>query len=146
MPVMKRVLGVDYGERRVGLAVSDELLITAQGLDTFDRKTGDLLGHLERLVEHYDVGRIVLGHPVSMSGRDNVNSRNVEALAATIRDRLRVDVTLWDERLTSEEARRVLRGAGAGKGAVDRGAAVLILQNFLDSRSRPAADPPGGAR
>ena len=77
-----------------------------------------------------------------MSGRENVTSKTVEALAATIRERLGVDVTLWDERLTSEEARRVLRGEGAGKGAVDRVAAVLILQNYLDSRPpRDAAEP-----
>jgi putative Holliday junction resolvase len=137
---MKRILGVDYGERRVGLAVSDELLITAQGLDTFDRKTGELVGYLASLVERYDVGEVVLGHPVSMSGRDNVTSRTVEALAGTLRDHLGIQVTLWDERLSSEEARRVLRGEEAGKGAVDRVAAILILQNFLDSRPRPPAD------
>lgn len=140
---MKRILGVDYGERRVGLAVSDELLITAQGLDTFDRKTGDLVGHLAALVERYDVGEVILGHPVSMSGRDNVTSRTVEALAGTIRDRLGVEVTLWDERLTSVEARRVLRGERADKGAVDRVAAILILQNFLDSRPERPADRTG---
>jgi len=138
--MMKRILGVDYGERRVGLAVSDELLITAQGLDTFDRKSGDLVRHLAELVERYDVGEVILGHPVSMSGRDNVTSQAVEVLAGNIRERLGVEVTLWDERLTSEEARRLLRGQGAGKGAVDRVAAVLILQNFLDSRSRRSAD------
>ena len=137
---MKRILGVDYGERRVGLAVSDGLLITAQGLDTFDRKTGELVGHLAALVERYDVGEVVLGHPVSMSGRDNAISRTVEALAGTIRDRLGVEVTLWDERLSSKEARRVLKGEGAGKGAVDRVAAVLILQNFLDSRPKQPDD------
>jgi putative Holliday junction resolvase len=136
---MKRILGVDYGERRVGLAVSDGLLITAQGLDTFDRRTGKLLPHLAQLSKQYDVGAIVLGHPVSMSGRDNAISLAVEKLAAKIRDRLGVEVVLWDERLTSEEARRVLKGQGAGKEAVDRVAAILILQNYLDSRSgRPA--------
>jgi putative Holliday junction resolvase len=137
---MKRILGVDYGERRVGLAVSDPLLITAQGLDTFDRKTGDLLDHLVQLTGRYELGMVVIGHPVSMSGRDNATSRAVESLAAKVRRRLGIEVVLWDERLTSEEARRVLKGTGAGKEAVDRVAAVLILQNYLDSRPpRPLA-------
>jgi putative Holliday junction resolvase len=141
--MMKRILAVDFGERRVGLAVSDELHITAQGLDTFDRKSGDLIDHLGELVDRFDVGEVVFGHPVSMSGRDNVTSRAVEALAGEIRERLDVDVTLWDERLTSQEARRVLKGEGAGKGAVDRVAAVLILQNYLDSRSNRAGGRAG---
>jgi putative Holliday junction resolvase len=130
---MKRILGVDYGERRVGLAVSDPLLVTAQGLDTFDRKTGDLLDHLVHLAAKYELGKVVIGHPVSMSGRDNATSRAVESLAEEVRRRLGIEVVLWDERLTSEEARRVLKGTGAGKEAVDRVAAVLILQNYLDS-------------
>jgi len=137
---MKRVLGIDYGERRVGLAVSDELGITAQGLETFDRKTGDLFEHLARLIEEYQVGDVVFGHPVSMSGRDNATSRAVEELADGVGGRFEVGVVLWDERLTSAEARRVLKsdksGRKAGKKAVDRVAAVLILQNYLDSRPR----------
>lgn len=139
---MKRVLGVDYGQRRVGLAVSDGLLMTAQGLETFDRRTGDVLDHLEGLATRHDVGVVVLGHPLSMSGRDNETSRSVEEFAAAIRSRLGVDVVLWDERLSSEEARRVLRGRKRGKGAVDRVAAILILQSYLDWRS---GTPDGGS-
>lgn len=131
---MKRVLAIDYGERRVGFAISDEMRVIAQGLETFDRKSGDLLQHVTDLVARFDVGEVVLGHPLSMSGRDNVTSRTVEAFADAVRKRLRIEVSLWDERLSSEEARRVLKGQGAGKGAVDRVAAVLILQGFLDSR------------
>ena len=135
-----RVLGIDYGRRRVGLALSDELGITAQGLDTFDRKTGDVLAHVARLIEQHGVETVVLGHPVSMSGRDNKTSRTVEAFAGTLRGRHGIRVILWDERLSSVEAKRVLKGSGAGKGAVDRVAASLILQNYLDSRPGPVND------
>jgi putative Holliday junction resolvase len=139
---VRRTLGIDYGERRVGLAVSDELGITAQGLETFDRKSGDLLEHLARLFEQYDIDEVVLGHPLSMSGRANVTSRAVEAMAAGIRVRFGVGVVLWDERLTSEEARRLLRGRKRDKKTVDRVAAVLILQGFLDSRSGGSDESP----
>jgi putative Holliday junction resolvase len=120
----------------VGLAVSDELGITAQGLDTFDRKFGDLFEHLSRLVVKYDVFEFVVGHPVSMSGRPNASSLEALGLAEDIRLRFGVPVQLWDERLTTEEARRVLRGARADKGVVDRTAAVFILQGYLDWRRR----------
>ncbi len=129
-----RVLGIDPGERRVGLAVSDPLGITAQGLDTFDRRTGDLMAHLLRVISEYEVAQVVVGHPVSMSGRPNVSSQKAEALAHEIERAAGLPVCLWDERLSSVEANRVLAGSRAKKGATDRVAAVLILQNYLDSR------------
>ena len=130
-----RVLGIDPGDRRVGLAVSDELGVTAQGLRTFDKKSdGDLLDFISGLCERYDVTKIVVGHPVSMSGRPNRSSRKAEKLAENLRRALAVDVVLWDERLTSEQARSVLKGSRAGKPAVDRVAAVIMLQSYLDSR------------
>jgi len=131
---VERILGIDYGERRVGLAVSDPLGITAQGLETFDRRSGDLLEHLSGLVSYYDVGRMVVGHPLSMSGRPSQTSRRAEQLADQLRERFDLEVILWDERLTSAEARRIVAGSGAGKEAVDRVAAGLILQGYLDSR------------
>jgi putative Holliday junction resolvase len=139
---MERILGIDYGERRVGLAMSDELGITAQGLDTFDRKTGDFFSHLEGLFAHYVVGEVVVGLPVSMSGRPSTTSRSAEAMAEQIRRRFGVPVVLWDERLSSAEARRTLKGSRAPKNAVDRVAAVLILQSYLDSRSGGGEDHP----
>jgi putative Holliday junction resolvase len=132
-----RVLGVDPGERRVGLAVSDPLGLTAQGLDTFDRARGDLFEHLRAVIDDYGIGEIVVGHPVSMSGRRSESSKRAEKLARELERRFGLPVTLWDERLSSREARRTVAGTGATrrKGTVDRVAAVLILQNFLDSRS-----------
>lgn len=129
-----RVLGIDPGERRVGLAVSDPLRITAQGLETFDRRKGDLKKHLVALIAEYEVIEVVVGHPVSMSGRPSESSRKAETLARDLAHATGLPVHLWDERLSSVEANRVLAGSGAAKGATDRVAAALILQSYLDSK------------
>jgi putative Holliday junction resolvase len=128
-----RILGIDPGERRVGLAVSDPLLLTAQGLDTFDRKKdGDLVDHIAGLVRDMDIQEIVVGNPLRASGEEGQGSAEARSLADTLRARLDVTVRLWDERFSSQEAQRVLRGTRAGKEAVDRIAAILILQSYLD--------------
>ncbi len=135
-----RILGVDPGQRRVGLAVSDPLGVIAQGIDTFDRNTGKLIEHIGLLVEQHGVIEVVVGHPVSMSGRPNESSRRARSLAREIERRFALPVILWDERLSSREARRTMAGTGAArrdKGNVDRVAAVLILQNYLDSKRNP---------
>jgi putative Holliday junction resolvase len=137
-----RVLAVDPGERRVGLAVSDPLGITAQGLPTFDRRGGELSDHIERLAREYDVARIVIGNPLSLSGRESEGSARARALARELRARLSLPVELWDERLTSTEANRILSGSRAGKGAADRIAAALILQGYLDAHA--GTPEPGG--
>ena len=128
-----RILAIDPGDRRIGLAVSDKLCLTAQPLATFDRKMGkSFFRHLEGLVIHYNIGDIVVGHPLALSGRKTTSGNKAETLALKIREALDVKVTLWDERLTSVEANRVLKGSRAGKDAVDKIAAVLLLQNYLD--------------
>lgn len=132
-----RILGVDPGERRVGLAISDPLGITAQGLPTFDRKHGDVFAHLHALASRYEIARVVVGRPLSLSGRESDSTRRAAEFARAIEDALSVPVELWDERLSSAEAERVLAGTRAEKGAVDRVAAVLILQGYLDARRRP---------
>ncbi len=132
-----RILGVDPGERRVGLAISDPLGITAQGLSTFDqRRDGDLIARVRELVEEYGVVRIVVGHPLSLAGRETEATRQAEGLAGRLRAALGIPVELWDERLSSAEANRTLRGARAPKGTADRLAAVLILQGYLDAHGR----------
>jgi len=132
-----RVLGIDPGERRVGFAVSDPLGITAQGLETFDANKGvDLVEYIEGLVERYDVREIVVGHAIGLAGQTGESSRRSSRLAAVIGERLDVKVTLWDERFSSEEAKRVLRGQRAPKTAIDKLAAVIILQSYLDYRRR----------
>jgi putative holliday junction resolvase len=135
-----RILAIDYGLRRMGLAVSDPLGITAQGLETLQRrnKRSDF-ARLERVIREYQVAEIVLGNPLRMSGEEGTQSRKVAEFAEELRRRFELPVHLWDERLTSSEANRLLREAEVSlerrAQAVDRMAATLILQSFLQARS-----------
>ena len=135
-----RILAIDYGSRRMGLAVSDALGITAQGLDTLERKNKRSdFARLERTIREYQVTEIVLGNPLRMSGEEGTQSRKVAEFAEELRRRFELPVHLWDERLTSSEANRLLREAEVSlhrrTQAVDRMAATLILQSFLQARS-----------
>ena len=144
-----RILALDVGARTIGLAVSDPLGITAQGLDTLRRtnKRSDL-AHLESLLREYQVAEIVVGYPLKMSGQPGAQAEKVSAFAEELQRRFGLPVRLWDERLTSAEANRVLRQSEISirrRGqAVDRLAAVLILQNFLESRASQARPPAPG--
>jgi putative holliday junction resolvase len=135
----KRILAIDYGARRMGLAVSDLLGITAQGLETLERKNKRSdFARLERTVREFNVGEIVLGYPLRMSGEEGAQAQKVSQFAEALRETLQIPVHLWDERLTSAEANRLLREAEVSTRkraqAVDRMAAVLILQSFLQAR------------
>jgi putative Holliday junction resolvase len=140
-----RILAIDYGTRRIGLAVTDELGVTAQGLPTLHRtnKRADF-DHLRRTIRHYAVGEIVVGLPLRMSGETGTQSAKVEAFAEALRSRFKLPVHLFDERLTSVEANRVLDETAMSdrrrKEVVDQLAAVLILQGFLDYRSHRTED------
>ncbi len=135
-----RVLALDVGSRTIGQAVSDPLGITAQGLDTIRRrnKRADF-GALERTIRRFGVAEIVVGYPLRLSGSASAQSDAVAAFAEELRKRFGLPVHLWDERLTSVEANRLLRDAEVSierrAAAVDRMAATLILQSFLDARS-----------
>ena len=134
-----RLLGLDVGAKTIGMAVSDPLLITAQGLPTWRRKNklADLQ-ELERVLREFAVSEIVVGYPLHMSGGPTAGSQRVELFAEQLRRRFGLPVHLWDERLTTAEAQRVLREAQTsirGRAqAVDRMAAVLILQSFMENR------------
>lgn len=134
-----RILAIDYGSRRMGLAISDPLGITAQGLETLERKNKRSdFGRLERLLREYQVREIVLGYPLRMSGQEGTQSQKVAEFAEELRRRFALPVHLWDERLTSAEANRLLREAELSiqkrAQAVDRMAATLILQSWLQAR------------
>jgi len=130
---MVRILAIDHGARRTGFAVSDPLGITAQALDTFDASAGgDILDHIARLVEAYDVDEIVVGHPVGLSGQIGESAERAAELAGLLEERFARKVTLWAERFSSEAAKRVLKGQRAKKSDVDKLAAVIILQSYLD--------------
>jgi len=139
-PASTRILAIDYGSRRIGLAVTDELGVTAQGLPTLHRsnKRNDF-DHLRRTVKQYAVSEIVVGLPLRMSGETGTQSDKVEQFAEALRSRFKLPVHLFDERLTSVEANRVLdeteMSGRRRKEVVDQLAAVLILQAFLDYRT-----------
>ena len=139
-PAVTRILAIDYGSRRIGLAVTDQLGLTAQGLPTLYRtnKRNDF-DHLRRTIKHYAVSEIVVGLPLRMSGEAGTQSHKVEEFAEGLRARFKLPVHLFDERLTSVEANRVLdeteMGGRRRKQVVDQLAAVLILQAFLDYRA-----------
>jgi putative holliday junction resolvase len=134
------VLGLDVGSRRIGVAVSDPLGITAQGLETLQRqnKRRDFAA-LEQVIREYAVREIVVGLPLRMSGAEGTQSDKMQLFAEELRKRFRLPVHLWDERLTSAEANRLLRETDLSIGkraqAVDRMAAVLILQSFMERRA-----------
>jgi putative pre-16S rRNA nuclease len=135
-----RILAIDYGSRRMGLAVSDPLGITAQGLETLQRKNKRSdFARLERVLREYQVREIVLGNPLRMSGEEGRQSQKVAEFAEELRKKFDVPVHLWDERLTSAEANRLLREAELSiekrAQAVDRMAAILILQSWMQSRA-----------
>jgi len=137
---VQRILALDLGRRRIGIAVSDPLGMTAQGLATLERKNKRTdLEALKRLADENDVALIVMGNPLHMSGRSGVQAEYASAFAEDLRRYTGREVRMWDERLTTVEAQRVLRDSGIGQqkraAAIDRLSAVLILQNFLDSQS-----------
>lgn len=143
----RRVLALDVGSRRIGVAVSDPLGITAQGLDTIQRqnKRKDWAA-LGAVLKQYDVGEIVVGLPLRLSGAEGTQSEKMRGFAADLHAKFGLPVHLWDERWTSTEANRLLRETNlsiAKRGqAVDRMAAILILQSWLAARSlsSPPAD------
>jgi len=133
----ERILALDLGERRIGVAVSDPLGVTAQGLATIERRNRRAdFEALRRLVDEYHPALILVGNPLHLSGRVGLQAEKAGAFAETLRQKLQVTVELWDERLTTREAHRVLDAGGASlqqrRKAIDRMSAVLLLQSYLD--------------
>lgn len=135
------MLALDVGARRIGLAISDELGITAQGLETLQRTNiREDVARLANIVQERSVGLILVGHPLHMSGRESRQADYVREFADKLSARIGLPVRFWDERLTSVQAGRVLRESGISIRkralAVDRMAAVLLLESYLDSPAR----------
>ena len=137
-PAHRRILALDLGKKRIGLAISDPLGITAQGLPNLNRtnKRTDL-AYLEELALEREVGLFLMGNPINTRGAEGRQSEWVREFAAALESRTGLPVKLWDERLTSVEAGRVLRESGISiekrAKAVDRLSAVILLQSYLDS-------------
>jgi putative pre-16S rRNA nuclease len=132
-----RILALDPGKKRIGLAVSDELGVTAQGLPTIHRKNNRTdLAALARVVREKSVDRILIGNPLHMSGDAGVQAEAARHFGELVARYTGKQVQFWDERLTTVEASRVLRESGIGvekrARAVDQLAAVILLQSYLD--------------
>jgi putative holliday junction resolvase len=138
-----RILALDLGKKRIGLALSDPLGITAQGLPTLERtRIREDLAALARLIEEHDVKLLLLGHPLHMSGRESRQSGYTREFGERLGEYTGVEVRLWDERLTTVEAERVLRSSGISiekrAKAVDRLSAQILLESFLDAGAEAA--------
>ncbi len=139
-----RIMGLDYGSKTVGVAISDPLGITAQGVETVCRDRENKLrktcARIGELVQEYGIGQIVLGYPRHMNGDVGERARAAEQFGSLLEKRTGISVILWDERLTTVSAGRVLAENKVRredrKKYVDKIAAVFILQSYLDSLAR----------
>ena len=135
-----RIMGLDYGSVTVGVAISDELLFTAQGIEVIRRKQENKLRQtyqrIEALIEEYGVEQIVVGYPKHMDNSIGERAQKSEEFAEDLKRRTGLPVILWDERLTTVAAHRILDQGAVGlkqkMQVVDKLAAVLILQGYLD--------------
>lgn len=138
-----RIIGLDFGSKTVGVAISDELLITAQGIEIVRRKSeGKLrqtLARIEEIITEYKVERIVLGFPKNMNNSEGERCEKTLVFKETLERRTGLEVVLWDERLTTVAADHIMMEADIRrenrKNYVDQIAATLILQGYLDSLS-----------
>ncbi len=137
-----RIMGLDFGAKTVGVAISDPLLITAQGTEIIRRKEENklrqTLARIEELITEYEVGEIVLGLPKNMNATEGVRAELTNEFKEKLERRTGLPVIMWDERLTTVAADRTMMEAGIRrekrKDYVDMIAATLILQGYLDMK------------
>jgi len=134
-------MGLDYGSKTVGVAISDSLLLTAQGIETIERKEENklrkTLARIEALIKEYEVERIVLGLPLNMNDTIGERAERTLEFKAMLERRTGLEVVMWDERLTTVEAEQILIESNVRredrKKYIDKIAAGFILQGYLDS-------------
>ena len=135
-----RILGLDFGSKTVGVAVSDGLLLTAQGVETIERKDENKLrktcARIEELIAEYEITEIVLGLPKNMNNTEGERVEKTKAFGEMLEHRTGLPVHYWDERLTTVAAEQILMECGVRrenrKAVIDKVAAGLILQGYLD--------------
>jgi RNAse H-fold protein YqgF len=134
----KRVLGIDFGTVRVGVAVSDPLRIIAQSVGAFPNDA-TIFDNVTKIAEQYDIGLVVIGMPYTLKGEKGIKAGEVDKFIQRLKERLRVEIVSLDERFTSRIAQQTLIQMGttkkqrrSDKGRVDAMASALILQSFLD--------------
>ena len=137
---MKRILAIDYGDVRVGLAISDLTQTIAQPFKTLlYSNSNNLLNQLDNIVKENDIGLIVVGIPYNMKGEDTQQTSKVRKFISLIQDNLMIEIKLIDERLTSLEAKKIMHKmnikTGSNKTKIDKIAASIILQEYLQTIS-----------
>ncbi|MCD6516988.1 MAG: Holliday junction resolvase RuvX [Candidatus Aminicenantes bacterium] len=133
-----RILGIDYGDKTIGLAVSDEMLITAQALQSYKVKNKDEdIRFFKDLASKYKINKIVIGLPLRMDGSEGSRVKKTKHFASWLKKSLDIPVVYWDERLTTKQALRIMKGNRLSnkkkKELVDQISAVLILSSYLNS-------------
>jgi putative Holliday junction resolvase len=144
MALHKRILALDPGTKRIGVALSDEMRWIAQPLETFERRTLDAdVAHIGKLIRDHEVGQVIMGMPLRLDGRMGPEAERVEKFKAYLEEALSISVIAWDERLTSKSAEAMLIEADVSRkkrrGAIDRVAAAILLQSYLASLSNETA-------
>ena len=147
---MKRILGIDYGTARIGLALSDELQMLAHPAETITvAKTRDPAARIAEIVREKNVERIIVGLPRHMNGTAGASAEEAQALAEKLRGLVSCEVRTWDERLSTVAAQRALREAGKStrqtRGYIDQVAAQMLLQSYLDSLPANQIGPGSGS-
>jgi putative Holliday junction resolvase len=136
LPPPHRLLGLDPGERRTGVALSDELGLLAHPRPAIAGSGLDAVETIAALVEREGVGEVVVGLPLRLDGGESAQTNAVRRFAAALQKKLGVPVTVWDERLSSVQASRSVRGRKRTSGELDSAAAAIVLQALLDARAR----------
>jgi putative pre-16S rRNA nuclease len=140
---MKRVLGIDLGEARVGLAISDELGMLAHPLETVQARERDPVERIAEVVEREKIETILLGMPRNMDGSYGPAAEKARAFAARLQTRVQCAVKFWDERLTSVAAQKALHASGRSvkqsRAVIDQVAAQILLQSYLDAQAAGGA-------
>ena len=139
-----RIMGLDYGDKTVGVAISDVLLLTAQPVTTLQRERWNKLrktySSLEQLISEYEVEKIVVGKPLNMNGTEGERVERTRSFIEDLKRRTGLEIIEVDERLTTSEADRILEETGVAhsgrKEYIDKMAAAIILQTYLDTQSR----------
>jgi putative holliday junction resolvase len=150
-----RILALDHGTKRIGVALSDEMGWTAQPLETFERRTlARDIAHIQELVRIHEVGQVLLGLPLQLNGEEGLAVQAVHQFLASLGETLTVPIVTWDERMTTKAAEDLLIAADVSRkkrrGIVDRVAAAILLQSYLEAQNpapvRSVSGTPEGDR
>lgn len=141
---MRRILGLDVGTVRIGVALSDPLGIAAQPFEVIDRRKANALTRIAEIVSENGVERIIVGRPLRLSGEAGLAAQAVDLFVLELAAKVKVPIDLWDERLSTAQAERAMIEGGARRETrrqnIDKVAAALILQSYLDATGTPAEE------